>query len=89
MALSEEQKKKLREELDKMTEDDIKDLNIALQDQLDDEKGISRTERQKALHAFLHPDKDSKKEEEKEDNDHEDKKDDPYFEALSRKFKTR
>lgn len=55
MALSEEAKAKLKESLDSMSEEEIKDLAIALSDKLDDEKIEARTERQKALAAFFHP----------------------------------
>lgn len=91
MALTEEQKNKMRAELDKLTPDELKDLNIALSDKLDDEQATARTERQKALYAFLHPDKAEGAPAGDEPSPAEDDPDDkdPYFEKLKAKFKTR
>lgn len=90
MAMSEEQKAKLREELDKLTPDEIKDLNIALRESLDEERATARTERQKALYAFLHPDK-GLNPDAPNNTDNEQSADDidPYFEKLQNRFKMR
>lgn len=90
MALTEEQKNKMREGLEKLKPDELIDLNIALNEKLDEEQTTARTERQKALYDFLHPKRDeATKGERKEEERNEDEKPDPYFERIALKFKSR
>lgn len=87
MAMTDEQKKALRESLDKLTKEELADLNIALKESLEEEQTAARTERQKAIYDFLHPAKPPKADEPPKTD--EPPKADEFLNRLKKKFETR
>lgn len=85
--MTDEQKKKLQEELAKLTSADLIDLNIGLKEKLEKEEEASKKERSKIMTAFLHTTTTPPKAEKEKAKDGEEE--DKYFKTLCEKIALR